>query len=97
MAIRFLQVNDATGKIIRGPLAVSASWTDESFDVGVGGVTTVTLASTITAFTNIDVMVNGVRRREGAGNTWVRNITPARIDFAETIPQTAWILVRIWS
>jgi len=97
VALRYLQIEDTTGKTVRGPASVSASWTDEQFDVGVGGVTTVSLASTITGITKLDVYVNGVLRREGAGNTWVRNVTPARIDFAENIPQTAWVLVRVWS
>lgn len=98
MTTRFLQIDDATGKTKRGPVTISASWTDENFQVSApGGVTTVTLASTITSLTNIDVLVNGVKRQEGAGNTWVRNVTPARIDFAETIPQNAWIQVRVWS
>jgi len=97
VALRYLQIEDTTGRVQRGPASVSASWTDEQFSVGGGGVATVSLASTITGITKIDVYVNGVLRREGAGNTWVRNVTPARIDFAETIPQNAWILVRVWS
>jgi len=93
VALRFLQVDDLSGKRKRA----ATLYTDEEFVAGVGGVTTVSLATTITATTKIDVCQNGVQRREGAGNTWVRNVSPARIDFAETIPELAWILVRIWS
>lgn len=93
MALRYLQIDDATGKK-KSPASL---FVDVEFDVGVGGQTQFILGVTITATTKLDVLVNGVKRREGATNTWQRNITPARVDFNETIPQNAWVLVRIWS
>ncbi len=92
MAIRYLQIDDVTGKKI----LLASLFTDVEFDST--GQTQFTLTGqTITATTKIDVSVNGVQRREGATNTWARNLSPARIDFNETIPQNAWVLVRIWS
>lgn len=97
MAERYLIIDDATGKTKRGAAAGSSLFTDEEFVVGGGGQTQFTLASTIDGSTKIDVYSNGVRRREGSGNSWERNLSPARIDFSESQPENAWILVRVWS
>lgn len=94
MADRILLIDDATGRTKRGPPL--GGFTDEEFDVGGGGQTQFTLAATIDGSTKIDVYTNGVKRREGSGNSWERNVTPARIDFSESQPENAWILVRVW-
>jgi hypothetical protein len=94
VALKILLVDDATGKKKRNP---GALWVDEDFDVVAATQTQFSLASSITATTVIDVYVNGRKRREGAGNSWARNVSPARIDFNEAIPQNAWVQVRVWS
>lgn len=92
MALRYLQIDDATGK----QKLLTSLYTDVEFDSTSQTQFTLT-GQTITAATKIDVSVNGVQRREGAVNTWARNLSPARIDFNENIPTNAWVLVRIWS
>lgn len=96
MSDRYLIVDDATGKYKRGAAVGGAtSFVDEEFDVA-SPQAQFTLASSISGGTKIDVYTNGVKRREGAGNSWQRNLSPARIDFTENQPASAWILVRIW-
>lgn len=70
---------------------------DQSFDIGVGGATEVTVSSgTITPTGKIDVFVNGAMAREGVGNAWTRDTANNKILFNYTVQQNAWVLVRLW-
>lgn len=98
MALRYLLIDDTTGKHKRGSAFGSlAAPVDEDFDVGGGGVTEVTLANTITAPQKIDVLVNGQILREGASYDWQRDVILNKITFNYTVPQNAWIRVREYS
>jgi hypothetical protein len=91
---RVLLVDDTTGRKHLGGAPATLP-TEENFDVGIGGVTSVTTANTFTALTKIEVLINGLLVREGSGNSWTRTVGNT-ISFTETIPENAWILVKLY-
>lgn len=95
MALRYLIVDDATGKKSRGS-AVGTSAVDQSFDVGVGGQAQFTVSQAFTAQSKIDVFVNGVLKREGASYDYQRTLPQNRIDFTFTVPQFSWVMIRVF-
>jgi len=71
---------------------------DSNFNVGVGGQANFTVSSgTFAGGTRIEVFQNGVKKREGSGQDYVRNVSLQRIEFTYTVPQNAWVLVRLHS
>lgn len=98
MALRYLIVDDATGRVKRGSaIGAGSEPSDEDFTIGVGGATEVVLASAITSPQKLDVFVNGKMEREGASFDWQRNVAEQKITFNYTIPQNAWVRVRRYS
>ncbi len=95
MADRLLLIDDVTGKRKRGGSPASAP-TDEDFDVGGGGQANFTIAAVFGALTKIDITVNGMGVREGATHDYQRNVSLNRIEFNYTVPQNAWIRVRLY-
>lgn len=66
------------------------------FDVGVGGQIQFTIGTVATS-TYIEAQVNGAERREGALNDWVRvNGAPGRVDFNVSVPQNAWVRIKVY-
>jgi hypothetical protein len=93
---RVLLVEETTGarRLGGAPLVLP---TEEQFDVASGpGITEVTLAATFSGGTKIEVYVNGNLQREGASHSWQRSVGPKKILFNYTVPQSAWILVRLY-
>lgn len=98
MADRYLIIDDVTGKKKRGgAIGAGSVPVDEDFDIGGGGAVEVVLANTISAPQKIDVMRNGQMLREGPTADWQRDVILNKITFNYTIPQNAWIRVRLYS
>lgn len=90
MALKPLSV-DVTGKYKAGGVAPIVT----DFDVGVGGQSQFTIGI-ITASTYIEVLVNGVANREGATFDYQRTVASSRIDFNFTVPQDAWVRIKVY-
>lgn len=100
MAQKIVVFDDTTGKTSASTTtigAVGGGFTDNDFDVGVGGQSLFLIASGFTAGQKIDVWVNGRKQREGATYDFVRNVGPKTITLNYTIPQNAWVSIRIYS
>jgi len=69
---------------------------DEHFDVGPGGQSNFTVAQAFTEQSKIDVWRNGIKQREGSGNSWQRNTSLNRIEFTSTVPENAHVEVRVY-
>lgn len=70
---------------------------DNNFDVGVGGQTQfVCSLGTITNSNRLEVYTNGYLQREGASYDYQRNVGSNAVDFNETVPENAWVIVRIY-
>jgi hypothetical protein len=95
VADKLLLVDDSTGRFKRGGTPFSAP-VDEDFDIGIGGADEVQLVTPISPTNKIDVYVNGKLLREGASFDFVRNHDDEKIEFNYTIPQNAWVRVRIY-
>ena len=97
MADRYLIVDDTTGKYKRGATVGGGggSYVDEDFDVGVGGVSFVNLVADISPTSVIDVFINGVLKRECGSYDWTRDNALNKITFTFTVPEFAWIRVRV--
>jgi len=70
-------------------------FTDEDFDVGGGGQTLFQLAADIDGSQTIDVFINGRLQREGGSFDYTRDATNDRINTTFTVPENAWVRVRI--
>jgi hypothetical protein len=98
VANRYLTVDDTTGKRkLGGVVGTIAAPVDEDFDIGGGGAVQVILSNTISAPQKIDVLRNGQMLREGPTADWQRDVILNKITFNYTIPQNAWIRVRLYS
>lgn len=93
MGLKPLSVDDATGRLKKGGVAPTVV----DFDVGGGGQAQFTIgAITITGTTYIEVQINGAEKREGATFDYQRNTGAGRIDFTFTVPEFAWVRVKIY-
>ena len=67
------------------------------YDVGVGGQTQfVMISGTIGTQNKIEVFENGIVKREGASYDYERNTGSNAIDFTYTVPENAWVLVKVY-
>ena len=66
------------------------------FDVGAGGATDFALGEDINSTQFIEVHVNGREQREGGSNDWTRDITNDKIIFNFTVPENAWVRIRVY-
>lgn len=99
MAYEVLGVDTLTGKYKRTGISTSGlggGFTDEDFDTG-AGFTNLTLATNIEVGTKLDVWVDGRMMREGATEDFIRDAALDKITFSITIPENAWVKVRIYS
>ena len=98
MATRYVTVDDVTGRFKRGNLAAAgATPIDQDYDVGGGGQANFTVTQTFSAPSLIDVSVNGIIQREGSSYDFQRNTSLNRLEFNYTIPQNAWVRIRVWA
>ena len=97
MADKQLLVDDVTGKFKKGGTPSGLAPEDQEFDVGVGGQSQFVLSNTFDAGTTIDVYI-GLRgpHREGATDDFQRNVPSNRIDFNYTVPEGAYVMIRLW-
>lgn len=68
----------------------------ETFDIGPGGVSIITLSTDINSTQALDVFLNGIKQREGGGNAYARNQTTNQITFSEIIPAYTWVEVKVF-
>lgn len=92
MALKYLQVDDTTGKRKR----LNALFVDTHFTVASGAGTNFTVTG-LTASNLVDVFVNGVLLLEGASASYQRNVGANQIQFLTNQPDNAQVRVRIWS
>lgn len=96
VAQHYLLVDSQTGKRSKGSQVVAGGFVDQSFDVGVGGQAQFVVTQAFTSGSKIDVFTNGVLMREGATFDFQRNTGANRIDFNRTLPQSYWVMVRVY-
>jgi hypothetical protein len=79
-------------------LATLQSFANYDYTVGTGGQMQFVVASgVISPGNNVDVYWNGILMREGVTpNGFVRNSGANRIDMTQTIPEGAWVKIRVW-
>lgn len=82
---------------IDSKLATVLSFNDDDYDVGVGGATDFVSTSDITLTNQIDVYINGRLQREGASNDYTRDETLDKIVFNFTVPENAWVRLRVYT
>lgn len=70
---------------------------DDDYDVGVGGQTNFVSTNDITASNKVDVFVNGRLQREGASHDYQRTPATNTISFNSTVPENAWVRIRVYS
>ena len=94
---RVFLLDEITGKKKRGPLlsSISGGYVDEDFDI-IAPTSFVPLNVDIEIGTKIDVFLNGILLREGSSNSWERNADDNEIVFNTTVPENAWVRVRIF-
>ena len=92
--LRVVYFDTVTGKIKGGNNPGVPTITD--FDVGIGGQSQF-IIGTITSQTYIEVLVNGVELREGATYDYERNVGSSRIDMNYTVPQNAWVRIKVFA
>lgn len=100
MTLYLLAVDDVTGKHKRTLLTQTAQniFVDFNFDVGAGGQTDFVVTSgLITSVNAIDVSWNGQGLREGAAQGFTRDVVNNKIVITQTLPQGAWVRVRVYS
>ena len=95
MALKYLLVEDTTGKRKRGAAAGTSLFVDQDYDVGAGGQVNFVVTQTFTALSKIDIWVNGRKQRPNA-NDFDRNVTLNRIEFTYTVPQYSWFEIRVY-
>jgi hypothetical protein len=67
------------------------------YDVGAGGQTQFVMTSgTIEATNKLEVFENGIVKREGSSYDFERNTGSNAIDFTYTVPENAWVLVKVY-
>jgi len=71
-------------------------FSEDDFDVGAGGQTDFTSSYDITSTNKVDVYLNGRLEREGASNDYTRDAALNKIIFNFTIPENAWVRVRVY-
>ena len=95
MALLTVKFDTATGKF-QGYAASATPPVDQDYDVGVGGQSEFVVTAPITIGAKIDVFVNGQKKREGASYDYTRDVGNNKIIFGATIPQNAWVQIRVW-
>jgi hypothetical protein len=98
MATLWVQFDTSTGKL--KATSVSAGGLvpkDQNFDVGAGGQANFVVTRVFDANSTIDVSVNGKLLREGSSYDYVRNVGLNRIEATFTVPQNAWVKIRVWT
>ena len=96
MADKVIVVDDTTGKKKKGSTSGGPPVVQD-YDVGGGGQANFVVTNgTFSASTYIEVRINGQEVREGASHDFQRNVSLNRIDFNFTVPQNAWVRVRLY-
>ncbi len=102
MAHYVATIDEVTGKIKKTEVTLADLGgsgeveTNDDFDVGVGGQSTFVMATgTVTADSIVDVYVNGRLMREGLTYDFSRNAANNQVVFNYTVPESAWVRVRI--
>lgn len=95
MAELWTKFDTVTGKL-KATSVAPGGFVSEAFDIGVGGASFVQLTAIIDADQTIEVSINGVDKREGATNDWTRDVGNQKILFNYTIPQNAYIKVKVY-
>ena len=83
--------DETSGKRKAGPIGGVVT----DFDVGAGGQSQFSIGS-ITSANYIEVLINGSETREGATKDYQRNTGASRIDFNYTVPQNAWVRIKVF-
>ena len=97
MALKYLLVEDTTGKLKKGSAAAGSDlFVDLDYDVGAGGQVNFVVSQAFTALSKIDVFINGRKNREGASHDYTRNTALNRIEFKYTVPENAWVEIRVY-
>jgi hypothetical protein len=78
-------------------LSAGSTIVDQNYDVGGGGQTEFITTQSFTVSSQIDVWVNGRLQRELAGNDYTRNAALSKITFTYTVPENAWVRIRIYA
>jgi DNA gyrase/topoisomerase IV subunit B len=95
LAIKFLVVDTTTGE--RSLQTSTLLITDQDYDVtNPSGQTDFVTTYDFENSNYIDVFVNGIKQREGGGHDYTRNAATNTITFTYTIPQNAWVQIRIY-
>lgn len=68
----------------------------EDFDVSSGGLDEFDSTNIFAINSTIEVYVNGQLKREGDGFDYERNISLQKIVFSTTVPENAWVRIRIY-
>lgn len=97
MSLNYLLVDTTTGKRQKGSVAGAGftAITDQDYDVGGGGQSAFVTTAPFTSLSTIDVWRGGQLMREG--QDWTRTPGTSTITFAYTVPQNAWVRIRIYS
>jgi len=91
---------DKTSAHLKGiddKLATVLSFNDDDYDVGVGGATDFVSSNDITLTNQLDVYINGRLQREGVSNDYTRDAALDKIVFNFTVPENAWVRLRVYS
>lgn len=90
-------IESATGRNSANRRLRDIYGTTYDFDVGGGGQTEFTgLATLVASDQRVDVLVNGKELREGATFDFQRNVGATKIVFNYSIPQSAWVRIRVY-
>jgi hypothetical protein len=93
--LKYLLVEETTGKYHRGAAPGTGEFVDQDYDIGVGGQVNFVVTQTFTALSKIDVWVNGRKQRPGATYDFDRNVSLNRIEFTYTVQQYSWVEIRV--
>jgi hypothetical protein len=86
-------ITDAAIRVIKAASAADYN----HYDVGAGGQTQFVMTSgTIEATNKLEVFENGIVKREGSSYDFERNTGSNAIDFTYTVPENAWVLVKVY-
>lgn len=69
----------------------------EDFDVPGGGLVQLSLAFDIENTNYIEVLIDGVEKREGAGNDYTLDYSGNNVDFEYTVTAGAWVRIKQWT
>lgn len=99
MSLYKVLFDGATGRFKRENVVyVAGGFSDTDFDVvATNGQTDFTPGGTITAGGKIDVMVNGIKTREGSSFDWQRDVGNNKIVFNTAVRQSGVVCVRLFS